>query len=76
MESKIIAIISDICGAEEGELELDLDLFESGLMDSFAVVQMAVEIETELGIELDIEGLTRKEIATPALIIALVRRLS
>ena len=75
MEEKIIAIISGICGADAGELKMDLDLFESGLMDSFAVVQMAVEVESALGIELDIENLTRAQIATPALIVALVRGL-
>ena len=75
MEEKIIAIIGGICGADPDEVALDLDLFEAGLMDSFAVVQMAVEIESALGVELDIENLTRAQIATPGLIIALVRGL-
>ena len=28
MEEKIMAILNDICGADEGELEPDFDLFE------------------------------------------------
>ena len=76
MDAKIIDIISDVCGAEEGELEIDLDLFESGLLDSFAIVQMAVAFEESFNVSLDLEHLTREEIATPARIIELIRKLS
>jgi len=72
MESKIIEVLNEICGAQPGELEPDLDLFESGLLDSFAVVQMLVEFEDKLGISLDIEQLRREDIATPALIVRLL----
>ena len=69
MESKIMSILCEICGAEEGELDENLDLFEAGLIDSFAVVEMLVKFEEQLGISLDIEKLSREQIATPALII-------
>jgi len=74
MEEKIMAILNNICGAEEGELEPDLDLFESGLLDSFGVVQLMVELEEQLGVVLDIATLTREEIATPALIAGRVQK--
>ena len=76
MESKILNIINTVCGAEPGELEIDLDLFDSGLLDSFAIVQMAVAFEEEFNISLDLEHLTREEIATPARIIELIRSMS
>ena len=76
MESKIITIISNICGAGDGELDLDLDLFEAALLDSFAIVQMSVELEEAFGVTLDLENLTREQIATPARIIELIRELS
>ena len=66
MEAKIMAILNDICGADDGELEPDLDLFEAGLLDSFGVVQLLVELETHFNVVLDIESLSRDEIATPA----------
>jgi D-alanine--poly(phosphoribitol) ligase subunit 2 len=68
MLDQIIDLLSAMLGAEEGELEADLDLFESGLLDSFAVVQLVVELEEKLGVKLAIETLTREDIATPALI--------
>jgi len=76
MESTIINIISEICGAQDGELELELDLFEAALLDSFAIVQMSVELEEAFGVTLDLENLTREQIATPARIIDLVQELS
>ncbi len=69
MEEKIMAILNDICGAESGELTPDLELFESGLLDSFAVVQLLVRLEEELMVTLDIETLKREDIATPSLLI-------
>lgn len=74
MLENVVAILNRICGTEEGELEPDLDLFEAGLLDSFGVVQLLVELEERLGVELDIATITREEIATPALIAQRIRR--
>ena len=69
MEEKIMAILNDICGADEGELEPDTDLVEEGILDSFGVITLFVEIEKQLGIKLEPTELTRDEIKSPALII-------
>jgi D-alanine--poly(phosphoribitol) ligase subunit 2 len=75
MEQEIILILNDICGAEPGELEPDLDLFENGLLDSFGVVQLLVKLEERFGLALDIESFSRADIATPALIAGIVEKL-
>lgn len=72
MEEKVMALLAEICGAEDGELTPEMDLFEMGLLDSFGVVQLLVELEERFGAVLDIETVSREEIATPAKIIALV----
>jgi D-alanine--poly(phosphoribitol) ligase subunit 2 len=69
VKDKIMAIICDICGAEQGELDENMDIIEAGLIDSFGVVQLLVKLEEEVGITLDIEDLRRHEIATPAQVI-------
>lgn len=74
MEEKIMAILNDICGAEEGELEPDLNLFDTGLLDSFGVVQLIVEMEEAFDLALNIESISREEIATPARIVKLVKQ--
>ena len=75
MEEKIMSILEQLCGAGPGELEPELDLFESGLLDSFGVARLLVELEEQLQIVLDIEQLTRREIATPALLLERLRPL-
>jgi D-alanine--poly(phosphoribitol) ligase, subunit 2 len=69
MEQRIMEILNDICGAQPGELEPDMDLFEAGLLDSFGVVQLLVALEEQLQVVLDIESISREEIATPAKLI-------
>ncbi|MDR1117409.1 MAG: D-alanine--poly(phosphoribitol) ligase subunit 2 [Oscillospiraceae bacterium] len=69
MEEKIMAILNDICGAEEGELEPDTDLFEEEILDSFGVISLFVEIEKRLGVRFEPTEVERAEIATPAKIL-------
>ena len=42
-------------------------------MDSFATVQLLLELEEAFGVSLALEELSREQIATPAKIAALVR---
>ena len=61
----------------EGLLELDWDfpedgdLFAAGL-DSMAVMQLVVAVEDEYGVELGPDDLTRKNLATPVTLAALI----
>lgn len=74
MLEKMMAILNGICGAEDSELTPDINLFEAGLLDSFGVVQLIVELEEAFQISLDIESIPREAIATPALIVRLVEQ--
>lgn len=71
MVEQIIDILNDICGADEGEIQPDTELFEEGILDSFGLVQMLVEIE-KFGKSLDIANLQREDVSTPAKIAALL----
>jgi D-alanine--poly(phosphoribitol) ligase subunit 2 len=68
MLSQITRILEELIGADPGDLPPDLDLFENGLLDSFAIVQLVVELEEKLGVRLEIETLSRADLATPTLI--------
>lgn len=50
MEEKLLRIVEKICDDETVRDDLDMDLFEEGLMDSLAIVELLVEIEEEFGI--------------------------
>lgn len=71
MTDKIIDIISELVGADEGEIGADTELFDEGILDSFALVQLMVALE-EQGHPLDIAELDREQVSTPAKIAALL----
>ncbi len=71
MLDTIIEILNDICGADEGEIQPDTELFEEGILDSFGLVQLLVQLE-QYDKHLDIASLQREDVATPARIAALV----
>lgn len=73
IEAKVNAILCDLCGAGEDDLAADLNLFDEGLLDSFAVIQLLMELEDAFGISFNIEDLSRKMIATPLKIARLVQ---
>lgn len=73
IEETVIKLLNDLCGAEEGELQPDLDLFEAGLLDSFGVLQLFTELEAAFGVSLPIEAFSREQLATAQKIAALVR---
>ena len=71
MEQTVVDILTEISGADEGEIELDTELFEEGVLDSFGIVQLCVELEERLGVKLDTANMQREDISTAEKIIAL-----
>ena len=71
MREKILKILGDISGANGGIIEdLDVDLFESRILDSLGMVEILVAIDKELGIQIQPTEVERAEIATPNKLIA------
>lgn len=73
MEQKIMEIIAELCGAQPEEIEPELNLFEEGLLDSFAAIQLVLALEEAFSVSLDVAALPRERIATLAAITALIR---
>ena len=71
MIDQVLAAICDIVGADEGEIAPDTELFEEGILDSFGLVELLVQLE-QYGSRLDVANLTREEISTPAKLAALI----
>ncbi len=72
MTEKIISILCELVGADEGEIQADTELFESGILDSFGLVQLAVALEGE-GVRLDLADLDRSVVSTPEKLAELLR---
>ncbi|MCC0631342.1 D-alanine--poly(phosphoribitol) ligase subunit DltC [Clostridioides sp. ZZV15-6388] len=64
MQETVIEIFEDVLGTDEIKDDLDLNLFETELLDSLAIIEVLLEIENRLGIELQPTDLERKDMST------------
>jgi D-alanine--poly(phosphoribitol) ligase, subunit 2 len=69
MEEKVLDILESVCGTDEVRKDMDVNLFETGLLDSLGITELLVEIEEQLGIEIAPTEITREDIETPNKII-------
>ena len=64
MKEKVIEIFTDVTGSDEIADDLDLNLFEAGLLDSLAIIEVLLQIEERLGIKLQPTDLEREDMST------------
>ena len=64
----IIAILQDITGTDVSD-DLDQNIFDSGLVDSMATVEMLLELQDQCGIDVPISEFDRDQWNTPNKII-------
>lgn len=74
MEDKVLDLIIEVVGEEELRDNRDIDLFETGLIDSLMVVHLIVELEDEFDISISPTEIPREEFNTPNAIIETVRK--
>ncbi|KIL41346.1 alanine-phosphoribitol ligase [Gordoniibacillus kamchatkensis] len=67
---KALNIIADVCKTDEVIRNPDVPLFESGLLDSFGVVELLVLFESELQKKIPITDFDRETWNTPNRIVA------
>lgn len=76
MQTTILDILEDLTASDEVRNNLDLNLFETGLLDSMATVQLLLELQSQCGIEVPFSEFDRSAWDTPNKIIKQVERLS
>ncbi|MDO5039986.1 D-alanine--poly(phosphoribitol) ligase subunit DltC [Clostridium sp.] len=64
MQEQVIEIFEEVTGCDEIRDDLDFDLFEAGLLDSLAIIEVLLQIEERLGIKLQPTDLERSDMAT------------
>lgn len=65
MREKVLEILESVCGTEEIKENLDINLFENGLLDSLAIIELLLQLEEKLGIRIEPTEIERKDIETP-----------
>ncbi len=71
-ESKALALIAEACSSDDVISERDIDLFEAGLMDSLAFVELLVGFEENLGVVIQPTEIEREEVSTVNRILGLL----
>ena len=64
IESRVLKMLEEICDDEAVREERDVDLFEAGLLDSLAAIEVLVGIEENFGVEIAPTAVERKEMNT------------
>jgi len=61
VQETVLTILEEICGTDAVREDLNLPLFDEGLLDSFGSVALLVEIESRLGITVGISDFDRDQ---------------
>ena len=72
-EAKILSILERITGTNQVRRDLDLPLFDEGLLDSLGLVELMVALSDEFGIDISPAEIERSQWATPRKIIAYIQ---
>ncbi|KRL05007.1 D-alanine--poly(phosphoribitol) ligase subunit DltC [Liquorilactobacillus oeni] len=72
MKEKVIGILEDLTGSQEIADNLDINLYDEGLLDSMATVQLLLELQSQCGVDVPVSEFERSEWDTPNKIIAKV----
>lgn len=68
-KEKVLQVIAEVCQDDVVKEELDLDLFDSGLIDSFGTVELLFQFDDQLNITVPITEFDRDTWNTPNAIV-------
>ncbi|MGG7141947.1 D-alanine--poly(phosphoribitol) ligase subunit DltC [Clostridium nigeriense] len=74
MLDKVLDILEEVTGTDEIREDLDLDLFEAGLLDSLGIIEVLLKIEEVFNIKLQPTDLERKDMETVNNLVAFLER--
>ncbi|WP_281828714.1 MULTISPECIES: D-alanine--poly(phosphoribitol) ligase subunit DltC [Lactobacillus] len=73
-KKEVLNILNDLTGEDLSD-QMDENIFENGLLDSMASVQMLLNLQEKFGIDVPVSEFNRAEWDTPAKIVAKVESL-
>lgn len=72
MDDKILDLLAEICETDEVKDDMELELFESDLLDSLGFAEFLVELEEQFDIVISPSEVERDDIDTPEKILKLI----
>lgn len=73
MEEKILDMLAELCDDDIVKTNKDVDLFQTGLLDSLGFTELLVDIEEKFSIIIAPSEIDRSEMNTPQKIIDLIK---
>ncbi|MGQ5708518.1 D-alanine--poly(phosphoribitol) ligase subunit DltC [Lactobacillus sp. PSON] len=73
-QEEVLSILNDLTGEDLSD-QMDENIFENGLLDSMASVQMLLSLQEKFDIDVPVSEFNREEWNTPAKIVAKVESL-
>lgn len=64
LEEQVLEMLEEICDDEAVREERDIDLFDAGLLDSMAAIEVLVAIEERFGVDIAPTAVERDEMNT------------
>ena len=64
MKEKVLDMFEEVIGTDEIREDLDLNLFDAGLLDSLGIIEMLLKNEEVFGLKLQPTDLERSDMAT------------
>ena len=72
MKDRVLNILANICEDDIVKEDLNVDLFETGLLDSLSFIEMMVEMEDEFNITITPSELDRVQVNTPQKLVDMI----
>ncbi|CCI87392.1 D-alanine--poly(phosphoribitol) ligase subunit DltC [Lactobacillus gigeriorum] len=73
-KEEVLAILEELTGENLAD-QMDENIFDNGLLDSMASVQMLLSLQEKFGIDVPVSEFNREDWDTPAKIVAKVESL-
>jgi len=75
-DGRILDVLERITGTDQVRRNLDVALFDQGLLDSLGMVELILALSEELGVDISPAEIEREQWTTPRRIIAYVEQRS
>lgn len=77
MRDKVLEILAEVCEDDDIRNNVDIELLDSGLLDSLGYAELLARIEDEIGVVISPSEVSRQDMNTPSkIIVEIEKRLS
>lgn len=73
MEDKVLAVILEVCNDKIVLRKKDINLFETGILDSMGFIELLVSLEEEFNINIVPEEINKEQMSTPNQFVEFIR---